>query len=446
MNIINLVEVRNFTGKPIRKTQNLFFLLGANLFDGNYGPPNRAVRITERLAKGELTIAVADPRFNKLASKAKYYLPVKPGTDAALCLAIIQWIINNEKYDARYLRCANKAAAKETGEPTWCNATWLVKIDKDGKPTKFLRAHEIGLAEPKKVVDKDGKEHTLEFLVVMKDGKPVAFDPNDDKNPVYGDLFVDTEINGIKVKSALQILKESASAKTLEEWAKICDVDPKLIEAVAKELTSYGKKACVDVHRGVAQHTNGFYNVTAAMNINLLLGNFDWKGGMIAASTYAIDGSKKDQPFNFAKMKPKALKPFGISIIRHEVKYEDTTLFKGYPAKRNWYPLSSDIYEEIIPSIGDAYPYPCGILFTYMAAPTYALPAGHTNIEILADVNKVPLYIASDIVIGPTSMYADYIFPDLSYLERWEFHGSHPNMPAKVQPVRQPVVAPITEA
>jgi tetrathionate reductase subunit A len=42
-------------------------------------------------------------------------------------------------------------------------------------------------------------------------------------------------------------------------------------------------------------------------------------------------------------------------------------------------------------------------------------------------------------------MYADYIFPDLSYLERWEMQGSHPNMPAKVQPVRQPVIAPIPE-
>ena len=42
-------------------------------------------------------------------------------------------------------------------------------------------------------------------------------------------------------------------------------------------------------------------------------------------------------------------------------------------------------------------------------------------------------------------MYADYIFPDLSYLERWEMQGSHPNMTVKVQPVRQPVIAPIPE-
>jgi len=78
-----------------------------------------------------------------------------------------------------------------------------------------------------------------------------------------------------------------------------------------------------------------------------------------------------------------------------------------------------------------------------MGAPTYSLPAGHTNIEILTDLNKIPLYFAADILIGTTTMYADYIFPDLSYLERWEMHGSHPNMPTKVQPIRQPVISPI---
>jgi anaerobic selenocysteine-containing dehydrogenase len=262
---------------------------------------------------------------------------------------------------------------------------------------------------------------------------------------VTGDLLVNAEISGIKVKSALQIVYDAANSKTMEEWSKICGISVKDIEETAKELTSYGKKAVVDVHRGIAQHTNGFYNVTSAMTINLLLGNFDWKGGMIAASTYNTTGGREGQPFDLGKLRPGRTSRFGISVIRHDIKYEDTTLFSGYPAKRNWWPLSSDIYEEIVPSMGDAYPYSIKALFSYMGAPTYSLPAGHTNIEILADVNKIPLYFTTDVLIGPTTMYADYIFPDLSYLERWEMHGSHPNMPAKVQPVRQPVIAPIPE-
>jgi anaerobic selenocysteine-containing dehydrogenase len=202
--------------------------------------------------------------------------------------------------------------------------------------------------------------------------------------------------------------------------------------------------AAVDVHRGPAQHTNGFYNILAWMTVNMLLGNFDAKGGLIKATTYDIKGKGKGELFD-AGAHPGKVAAFGISSIRHGLDYEKTTIFAGYPAKRNWYPLSSDIYEEIIPSIGDAYPYPVKCLFLYMGAPTYALPAGDTNIEILSDVNKLPLFIANDILIGSTSMFADYIFPDLTFLERWEFQGSHPNIPNKVQPVRQPVIAPISE-
>jgi len=81
-----------------------------------------------------------------------------------------------------------------------------------------------------------------------------------------------------------------------------------------------------------------------------------------------------------------------------------------------------------------------------MGSPVYALPAGNQLVEILSDPKKIPLIIVSDIVIGETSMYADYIFPDLTFLERWDFSGSHPSVTPKVAPFRQPTVAPLTEA
>ena len=423
-------------------TANSRFILfvGANLFEANYGPPNRAVRLTGNLVNGRTKIAVADPRFSKLASKAWKWLPVKPGTDAALAMGLMRWVLENKRYDAKFLACANKAAANAVGEDSWCNATWLVEI-KDGKPGKLVRAADVGLIQPETRKTKDGKEYAEKFLVAMVQGQPAAFDPNDEKNAVTADLFVDAKLSdGTAVKSGLQILLDSANEHSLKEWAEIAGVKEADMIAVARELTSYGKQAAVDIHRGPAQHTNGFYNVLSWMTLNMLLGNFDAKGGMIKASTYDIMGKAK--LFDLAALpgKPGA---FGISSIRHGVDYEKTTMFEGYPAKRNWYPLSSDIYEEIIPSIGDAYPYPVKALFLYMGAPTYSLPAGNTNIQVLCNLEKVPLFVASDILVGTTSMYADYIFPDLSYLERWEFQGSHPCVPNKVQPVRQPAMAPI---
>ncbi len=426
-------------------TENCRFILfvGANLFEANYGPPNRSVRLTGNLVSGYTKIAVVDPRFSKLASKAWKWLPLKPGTDAALALAITRWMIENRRYDEKFLRSANKAAAKQAGESSWCNATWLVEI-KDGKPGKFVRAADHGLAEAETRKTKNGKEYKEKFLVAMVNGRPVAFDPNDDKKPITGDLLVDAELeDGTKVKSGLQIVYESAEEHSIKEWAEMAGLEERAVIEVARELTRHGKQAAVDCHRGPAQHTNGFYNVLAWMTVNMLLGNIDAKGGMIMASSYDTSG-KKSKLYDINKH-PGKIKSFGISSIRHGVKYEDTTLFSGYPAKRNWYPISSDVYEEIIPSIGDRYPYPIKALFLYMGAPTYSLPAGHTNIKVLCDTEKLPLFVANDILIGTTSMYADYIFPDLSHLERWEFQGSHPNIPNKVQPVRQPAMSPIPE-
>jgi len=434
--------------------------VGANIFEGNYGPPLRVAKVTEGITTGRLKYVVIDPRFGKTSSQAWKWLPIKPGTEGAVAMAMIRWIIENGRYDEKYLRNANKAAAKAAGEPTWTNAVWLVKI-KDGIPGAFLRASEIGLTQKQEVekegkkvtiyVTPEGKEYTYDLLVTMVEGKPVAFDPNDAETPVVGDLFVDTTLKApdgkdIPVKSGMQILKESAEKMTIEEYAAEAGLRPEDIIEVAREFVSHGKRAAVDVHRGVSQHTNGFYNVLAWFTLPLLIGSYDWAGGMIKATTYDVTGAKAKGPFELGKMNPGALSPFGISIIRHDVKWQDTTLYDGkYPAKRNWYPLSSDIYQEIIPSIGDAYPYPVKILFIYMGSPVYALPAGHTNIEILKDPKKIPLIVASDIVVGETSMYADYIFPDLSYLERWEFAGSHPSVAWKVQPVRQPAIPPLTE-
>lgn len=436
-------------------TENSRYILfvGANLFEANYGPTNRTVRLTENLATQYTKIGVVDPRFSKAASKAETWLPIKPGEDAALAMAIIRWMIDNNRYDKNFLTCANRAAAKSNNESSWSNASWLVEI-KDGKPGKFVRASDLGLVKSKKVKltgEKD-KTKTVEyeekFFVVMKDGKPVWFEPNDDKTATFGDLFVNTELKNakgetVKVKSSLQLLKESSHEHSFDEWCEIAGLNPKDVLKVARQLTSYGKMAAVDIHRGPAQHTNGFYNVLAWMSINMLLGNFDWKGGMIKATTYSYDGAKGGL-FNLTKI-PGKITTFGVSSIRHDIAYEKTTVFNGYPAKRNWYPLASDVYEEIVPSIGDAYPYPVKALFLYMGTPVYALPAGHTNIDVLADVNKLPLFFTSDVTVGTSSMYADYIFPDLTFLERWEFHGSHPNIVNKVAPVRQPVIGPVPE-
>lgn len=402
---------------------------GANVLEGNYGPPLKVPKITRGVASGRLKIAVIDPRFTKAAAKAWKWLAVKPGEDAALAMGMIRWILENHRYDRRYLENCNRAAATADNEPTWTNAAWLVKIRPDGTTGAFLRAAEAGL------------EGDADTFVCFREGKPVAFKSDDTGRAVEGDLFVDTTVNGIRVKSGLQILLEEALSRSLSEWAAIAEVRVQDIVELAQEFTSHGKRAAVEIHRGVSQHTNGFYNSLATMGaLNTLIGNFDWKGGMLYSGGNYSETGGTGRPFQLSAH-PAAITPFGIDIIRGGAVYEESTIFEGYPAKRPWYPLASDVYQEVIPSAGDAYPYPIKVLLLYMGSPVYALPAGHALIPILRDLDKIPLLIVSDITIGETTLYADYVFPDLTDLERWEFHRTHPSIAHRVSPVRQPVVA-----
>lgn len=419
--------------------------VGANPFEANYGPPLRVQKVTEGTVDGRMKIAVIDPRCSKTASRAWKWLPVEPINGVgAIAMALIQWVLKNNRYDASYLTNANKAASRKDREPTWTQAPWLVTIGEDGRPGRFLRGSDLG--RPKETrTNKEGKNWDFDSFIVKSGGQLISFDPNDEKEPVEGELFVNEAVQGgIKVKSVLQLIREEAEKNSIEKWCEIAGVSAEDVIDIAKEFTSHGKKAVADIHRGVSQHTGGFYNVCAWYTLNCLIGNIGWQGGLCKATTYDYVGDKPGKPFKTSERHRDAIKAWGINIIRHSAVYDKTTLFKGYPAKRTWYPFATDIYQEVIPSIGDMYPYQIKALLMYMGSPVYALPSGHTLVEILRDTKRLPLFIASDIVVGETSMYADYIFPDTTYLERWEFPGAHPSVAPKVFPVRQPAAAHVT--
>jgi anaerobic selenocysteine-containing dehydrogenase len=436
------------TAQPNYLESEFLIFWGAGVFEATFGPTPISEQITSSLTSEPISslsearsfkFAVIDPRFSKLASKAWRWIPVVPGGDLPLALAMIQWIIENNRYNRDFLQNANKAAAIASGQKSWTNATWLVKIEADGTPGSFLRAADIGLQVP------EGK-NPQDYFVVLSNGVPIAFDPYDSVNKVVGDLLVDTIISGIHVKSALQIIREVAKEKTIEDWAKMAGVDPKAIVELAAEFTNHGPRAAIEFYRGAVKHWNGYYTAQAIIILNLLIGNPDWKGGLsVGGGSWNALGTNPGQPFNLLKLHPDKLTPFGVKITREGSFYENSTLFKGYPAKRPWYPFTSNLYHEVLPSAKDAYPYGIKILWLHMSNLAQLTPAGTEQIAILRDTNAIPLIIATDIVIGDTSMYADYIFPDLSYLECWDFMEPPPSIITKTSLVRQPAAIPVPE-
>ncbi|HEX19516.1 MAG TPA: molybdopterin oxidoreductase [Acidiferrobacteraceae bacterium] len=415
--------------KPDALNAEFIVYFGTGFAEANFGPTNMAAKITNRLVDGKMKIAVVDPRFSKSAAKASRWLPVKPGSDAACALAMIRWIIANERYDKKYLTAANKAAAKKIGETTWSDSTHLVRMEDDG-PGKFLRAADVGLGGS-------------EFVIINNNNQPEKVSEG---AAVFGKLDYSGSVDGIKVKTAFRLLKEQALSKNMVEWSRECGVPVKDIEWVAKEFVSHGKRVGAEMYRGAVKHTNGYYNAQAVIALNILVGNIDHKGGLTnGGGHWHEDGSKPGQPFPLKHLQPNKLHSFGIKLTREGSRYEESTLFEGYPAKRTWFPFSGNIYQEVLPSAATGYPYPVKAVWIHMGSPALSVPAANEMLKIIANTDDVPLLIADDIVIGDSSMYADYIFPDCAVWERWGTPHTSPDVTQKAAKIRQPTVKPFTE-
>ncbi|MFQ5613694.1 MAG: molybdopterin-dependent oxidoreductase [Anaerolineae bacterium] len=421
--------------KPDFLSSEFVIFFGTGAFEANFGPTAMAELVTDSLVRHNFKVAVVDPRFSKTAAKAWKWVPLKPGTDAALALGMIRWIIDNERYDKAYLETPSNAAAKEKGELTSTDATHLVRLDE----MVFLTPEEAGLERP---VDDDGNPEKHVFVVMTEDGPALHTEAP------TGLLAGEFTINGVKVKPVFQLLKERAQEKTLSEYAMICGIKEEDIVALADEFTSHGKKAAAEIYRGPVQHTNGYYNAQAVITLNVLLGNVNHRGGLTTGgSHWHEDGSKEGQPFPKSVVinAPGGLKKFGLHVNREKETYEKSTLFNGYPAQRPWYPFTSELYQNVIPSAAAGYPYPIKALFINKGTPVLATPAGHKQIDMLRDPQVIPLVLACDVVIGETSMYADYIIPDLTYMERWGIPHITPAILTAVSKVRQPAAPPMTE-
>jgi thiosulfate reductase/polysulfide reductase chain A len=92
-------EVGSPERTDIRNAQCLV-LIGSHLGENMHN--TQAQEFADAVGSGA-SIIVVDPRFSVAASKAKHYLPIKPGTDLALLLAWMHVIAYEELYDKPYV-------------------------------------------------------------------------------------------------------------------------------------------------------------------------------------------------------------------------------------------------------------------------------------------------------------------------------------------------------
>ena len=75
-------------------------LIGSHLGENMH---NSQVQEFAQAVERRIPIIVVDPRFSVAASKAKYWLPIKPGTDLALLLAWMNVLVTEGRYDQAFV-------------------------------------------------------------------------------------------------------------------------------------------------------------------------------------------------------------------------------------------------------------------------------------------------------------------------------------------------------
>jgi thiosulfate reductase/polysulfide reductase chain A len=75
-------------------------LIGSHLGENMH---NSQVQEFARAIERRIPIIVVDPRYSTAASKAKYWLPIKPGTDLALILAWMNVVVSEGRYDKTFV-------------------------------------------------------------------------------------------------------------------------------------------------------------------------------------------------------------------------------------------------------------------------------------------------------------------------------------------------------
>ncbi|CNG80185.1 tetrathionate reductase subunit A [Yersinia enterocolitica] len=387
-----------------------------------------------------VVVAPALPLTTTLANQHNRWVPVLPGTDAALAMGIIRWIIEQQRFNHAYLAIPGEMAMQAAGERSWTNASHLV-ITTETHPLagQFLRANMLS-GEPVA----EGEESPVLAQAIDGALQPAA-------QMLQAELFVTQDVTlhdgqKVQVQSGMTCLQQAAARFTLAEYSQQCGVPEATIICLAREFTAYQRQAAVISHGGM-MGGNGFYTTWAVMMLNAMIGNLNLKGG-VSVGGGKFDGFADGPRYQLATFVG-MVKPKGLPLSRSKQPYEKSEEYQqkiqqgqsGYPARGPWYPfVGGQLTEQLAPALA-GYPYRLKAWISHMTNPLYGV-AGLRNLieERLQDPRQLPLFIAIDAFMNETTALADYIVPDTHNFESWGFSAPWAGVLVKASTARWPVV------
>ncbi|TXG94277.1 MAG: formate dehydrogenase-N subunit alpha [Rhodocyclaceae bacterium] len=224
------------------KNADVVFVMGGNPAEAH---PCGFKWVVEAKKTRKAKLVVVDPRFNRTASVADYYAPLRPGSDIAFLGGVINYLLTNDKLHHDYVKA-------------FTNASFLID-----EGFKFDDGIFSGYNEEKRSYGKDTWKYQFD-----KDGFAKVDETLQDPNCVF------------------QLLKKHYSRYTPDVVQKVCgtpkDAFLKVCEYIAS--TAAPDKTMTNLYAlGWTEHSVGSQNIRCMAIIQLLLGNMGMAGGGINA-------------------------------------------------------------------------------------------------------------------------------------------------------------------
>ena len=224
----NRVTGHGFFLPPTNETEdwenaNTIIVWGSDILSSQFQMD--ASKVLDAVENGA-KLVVVDPVYTTTAAKADLWLPVKPGKDVYLILAMMNTVFEQENYDAEFLQERTTAPA-------------LIREDTGAA----LRAADVF---------EDGAENQV-IAIDEETGDPVALEP---ETPGSYALFGEHTVAGIECETALSKLRNHAADYPAEEMAEKTGVEAKNIRQAAEWLATRGPGGIAPSY-AIGRYTHG---------------------------------------------------------------------------------------------------------------------------------------------------------------------------------------------
>ena len=418
-------------GGPDLDHARLFVMIGT-AEDHHSNPMKIALSKFKRAGGRFISINPVRTGYSAIADE---WIPIKPGTDGALFMALLHELIASDLVDRPFLQ-------------RYTNAPQLVVLE-DGE-REGLFAFDPAAGPPG-----DGRNPHNKLVWDLASGSVKAAYPEGIAEGCEPALEGQYRLaDGTRVAPSFELLRERVATCTPEWASQITGIPAERIRKLARELgetalqqafelpipwtdawgkqhpTTSARPVAFHAMRGLAAHSNGFQTVRALAVLMSVLGTIDAPGGFRHKAPYPRHIVPNYRAFNSPEMiqpnTPLNAAPLGFPASPDELAINPD----GSPIRIDhafsWeHPLSAHgLMHNVISNATKGDPYRIDTLLIFMANmawnSTMNTMAVREMLNAKADDGefKIPFLVVCDAFQSEMVAFADLVLPDTTYLER----------------------------